>query len=75
MEYLKFTDLMNRSKEYFDQVEHGSSFVITRNGKPVARLVLFDRVEQGWKRQNRKITLKTKKTTLDIIKRERSETK
>ncbi len=30
MTYLKFTDFRNKSKEYFDQVEHGSSFIIIR---------------------------------------------
>ncbi|MBP7737521.1 MAG: type II toxin-antitoxin system Phd/YefM family antitoxin [Spirochaetes bacterium] len=73
MNYLKFTEFRNKSKEYFDQVEHGSSFIITRKGKPVARLVPFGNVEQGWKRENRKITLKTKKATLDFINAERGE--
>jgi prevent-host-death family protein len=73
MTYLKFTDFRNKSKEYFDQVEHGSSFIIIRKGKPVAKLVPFDQAEPGWKRENRKITLKTKKTTLDFIKLERNE--
>ncbi len=71
MEYVKFTQFRNKSKEYFDQVEHGNSFIIIRKGRPVARLVPFGNVEQGWKRENRKITLKTKKTTLDFILLER----
>ncbi len=73
MNYLKFTDFRNKSKEYFDKVEHGSSFIIIRKGKPIARLVPFNQVEPGWKRENRKIKLKSKKPALDYILQERSE--
>lgn len=73
MNYLKFTDFRNKSKEYFDKVEHGSSFIIIRKGKPIAKIVPFSQVEPGWKRENKKIKLKTKKSTLDFILQERSE--
>jgi len=39
MNYLKFTEFHNRSKEYFDQIENGQSFIITRRGKPIARIL------------------------------------
>lgn len=73
MNYLKFTDFRNKSKEYFDKVEHGSSFVIIRKGKPIAKIVPFNQAEPGWKRENRKIRLKTKRSTLDYILSERNE--
>jgi prevent-host-death family protein len=73
MNYLKFTDFRNKSKEYFDKVERGSSFIIIRKGKPIAKILPFSQVEPGWKRENKKITLKSKKSTLDYILLERSE--
>ena len=73
MEYLKFTDFRNKSREYFDKVERGSSFIIIRKGKPIAKIVPFRQAESGWKRDGRKIKLKTKKSTLDFILSERNE--
>jgi prevent-host-death family protein len=73
MNYLKFTDFRNHSKEYFDKVEHGSSFIIIRKGKPVAKIIPFNESIMGWKRENVKIKLKTAKNTLDYISQERNE--
>ena len=73
MNYLQFTDFRNKSKEYFDKVEHGSSFIIIRKGKPIAKILPFNQIEPGWKRDNKKIKLKSKKSTLDYILQERSE--
>jgi prevent-host-death family protein len=73
MNYLKFTDFRNHSKEYFDKVEHGSSFIIIRKGKPVAKIIPFNESITGWKRENVKIKLKTAKNTLDYISQERNE--
>ncbi len=73
MDYLKFTDFRNHSKEYFDKVEQGSSFIIIRKGKPVAKILPFKESIAGWKRDNIKIKLKTAKTTLDYITEERNE--
>ncbi len=73
MNYLKFTDFRNNSKEYFDKVEHGSSFIIIRKGKPVAKILPFDVSNPGWKRNNIKVKLKTTKTTLDFLLDERNE--
>ena len=73
MNYLKFTDFRNKSKEYFDKVERGSSFIIIRKGKPIAQILPFNQMEHGWKRENKKIKLKSKKSTLDYILQERSE--
>jgi prevent-host-death family protein len=73
MNYLKFTDFRNKSKEYFDKVERGSSFIIIRKGRPIARILPFNQTEPGWKRENKKIKLKSKKSTLDYILQERSE--
>lgn len=73
MNYLQFTNFRNNSKEYFDKVENGSSFVIIRKGKPVAKIIPFIETNTGWKRENKKIKLKSKKTSLDYILEERSE--
>ena len=73
MNYVKFTDFRNQSKEYFDKVEHGSSFVIIRKGKPIAKIIPFNESSTGWKRDTVKVKLKTSKTSLDYIMRERNE--
>jgi prevent-host-death family protein len=73
MNYLKFTDFRNHSKEYFDKVEHGSSFIIIRKGKPVAKITPFNDSTSGWKRDTIKVKLKTTKNSLDYILRERNE--
>lgn len=73
MNYLKFTDFRNHSKDYFDKVEHGSSFIIIRKGKPIAKITPFDESISGWKRENKKIKLKKDKTTLEYIIQERNE--
>lgn len=73
MNFLKFTDFRNRAKEYFDQVEHGSSFVIIRKGRPVAKIVPFVESTPGWKRDPARIKLKKSKDSLHYISRERDE--
>ena len=73
MNFLQFTDFRNKSKEYFDKVEHGSSFIIIRKGKPVARLIPFNETESGWKRENKKIVLKSGKSSLDYLLEERND--
>lgn len=73
MEYIKYTDFKNKSKDYIDRVQEGHDFIIIRKGKPVARLIPFNVDQpQGWKRNIKKITLKSKKTTLDYIQEERN---
>ncbi|MEJ5363178.1 MAG: type II toxin-antitoxin system Phd/YefM family antitoxin [Spirochaetota bacterium] len=72
MQYIKYTDFRNKSKEYIDKVEEGNDYIIVRKGKPVAKLIPFNENEsQGWKRNIKKVTLKSKKTTLDYILNER----
>jgi len=73
LNYVKFTDFRNQSKEYFDNIEHGHSYIIIRKGKPIAKILPFNESNTGWKRENRKIKLKNNKTTLEYILRERSE--
>jgi antitoxin (DNA-binding transcriptional repressor) of toxin-antitoxin stability system len=74
MNYLKFTDFRNKSKEYFDKVEHGSSFVIIRKGKPVATLKPFrEDSSEGWKREIKKVKLKRSKDSSEYIVSERNE--
>jgi prevent-host-death family protein len=73
MNFLKFTDFRNHSKEYFDKIEHGSSFIIIRKGKPVAKITPYNESNAGWKRDHLKIKLKGAKTSLDFILNERNE--
>ncbi len=73
MKYLKFTDFRNRSKEYFDKIERGSSFIIIRKGKPIAKITPFDEALAGWKRETVKVKLKSSKTSLDFLRDERDE--
>jgi antitoxin (DNA-binding transcriptional repressor) of toxin-antitoxin stability system len=54
-------------------VEHGSSYIIIRKGKPIAKILPFNQTGPGWKRETKKIKLKSDKTSLDYIIQERSE--
>ena len=71
MDYLKFTDLKNHAKEYFDKIEKGLSYIITKNGKPIAQITPFINKSAGWKRQIQKIRLRQKANSLDYILKER----
>ena len=73
MNYLQFTDFRNKSKEYFDRVEHGNSFIIIRKGKPIAKLLPFKENSDGWKREVKKVKLKKSKDSLEYILSERNE--
>lgn len=73
MEYLQFTDFRNHSKEYFERIEEGESYIIVRKGKPVARILPFEQPSPGWKRDVKRVKLtKGKNTTTDYIAEERS---
>ncbi len=74
MNYLQFTEFRNKSKEYFDKVEKGSSFIIIRKGKPIATLNPFkEEVNEGWKREIKKVKLKKCKDSSEYIISERNE--
>lgn len=74
MTFLQFTDFRNKSKEYFDKVENGNSFVIIRKGKPIATIQPFhDEVSDGWKREITKVKLKKSKNSTEYILSERNE--
>jgi antitoxin (DNA-binding transcriptional repressor) of toxin-antitoxin stability system len=74
MDYLQFTEFRNKSKEYFDKVEHGNSFVIIRKGKPIATLKPFkSEIAEGWKREIKKVKLKKCKDSTEYIISERNE--
>ena len=74
MNYLKYTEFRNHSKEYFDKVEQeGDEYVIIKKGKPIAKIIPFDEKTPGWKREHKKVTLKKDKSTLDYIRAEREE--
>jgi prevent-host-death family protein len=74
MNYLQFTDFRNKSKEYFDAVEQGTSYIIIRKGKPVATLKPFQNSEpEGWKRPIKKVKLKKCKDSSDVVIAERNE--
>lgn len=74
MEYLQYTDFRNHSKKYFEKIQEGESYIIIRKGKPMARIVPFEKKEQGWKRTVSRIKLKnSEKTTTDFIIEERND--
>lgn len=74
MEYVQFTDFRNHSKDYFDRIEEGESYIIVRKGKPVARMLPFEQPSPGWKRSLKRAKLKPgEKTTTDYITEERSD--
>ena len=74
MEYLQFTDFRNHSKEYFDKIEHGESYIIIKKGKPVAQITPFNENVKGWKRTVTRIRMRDSvKTTTDYITEERTE--
>jgi antitoxin (DNA-binding transcriptional repressor) of toxin-antitoxin stability system len=74
MDYLQFTDFRNNSRQYFDKVEEGNAFIIIRKGKPIATLKPFkEEVDEGWKREVKKIKLKKCKDSSEYIVAERNE--
>ncbi|MBN1501047.1 MAG: type II toxin-antitoxin system Phd/YefM family antitoxin [Spirochaetes bacterium] len=73
MTYLQFTDFRNNSKEYFDKIENGDSFIIIRKGKPIAKLLPFRENSTGWKREIKKVKLKKSADSLEYILSERNE--
>lgn len=73
MKYIKYTDFRNHSKEYFEKIQSGESYIIIRKGQPAAKIIPFEDKGSGWKRDIKKIRIKSNKTTLDYILSERSE--
>ncbi len=73
MDYLQFTTLRNSAKEYFDEVEKGKSFIIIRKGKPIAKVTPFKEPIQGWKREIKRVTLKSGVDSSTYIREERDE--
>ena len=73
MNYIKFTDFRNHSKEYFDKIEHGDSFVIIRKGQPIAHITPFSDKPAGWKRKVNKVKLKNDIDSSEYIFNERTE--
>jgi prevent-host-death family protein len=73
MEYLQFTELRNSAKEYFDKVEKGKSFVIIRKGRPIAKVVPFHEPVQGWKREIKRVKLKSGADSSVVLRQLRDE--
>lgn len=79
MDHLQFTKLSDSAKEYFDQVEKGKSYVIIREGKPIAKVIPFKepiqskKVIQGWKREVKAVTLRSGADSSKYIRAERDE--
>ena len=74
MNYLQFTNFRNNSKEYFDKVERGNTFIIIRKGKPIAILNPFNEAtKEGWKRDLKKVKLKKCKDSSEYVISERNE--
>jgi len=78
MNYLQFTEFHNRSKEYFDQIEKGQSYIITRRGKPIARILplndtqklVSEKVQKvpGWKRKFKKVVNRGEPSHITVVK-------
>jgi prevent-host-death family protein len=73
MQYLQFTEFRNHSKEYFDKIEHGDSYVIIRKGRPVATIMPFGEKTDGWKRAVTKVKLRSCTDSAVYVREERDE--
>jgi prevent-host-death family protein len=73
MNYLQFTDFRNHSKEYFDKVEKGSTFIVIRKGRPIAKITPLHEKDTGWKRSIIKVKKKKEISTTEYITKERDE--
>jgi antitoxin (DNA-binding transcriptional repressor) of toxin-antitoxin stability system len=79
MPYIQFSQLIRTIKKYFDDVENGKSYVITRNGKSIAKVipfkepVQFKKSIQGWKREIKTVTLRSGVDSSKYIREERGE--
>jgi prevent-host-death family protein len=71
MTYIQFTDFRNRAKEYFEKVESGSSFIIIKRGKPVAKIVPFVTGSVTLETVKKKILLKSKRSSAKYLQQER----
>ncbi len=73
MDYIKYTDFKDHSKTYFDKIEDGNSYIIIRKGKPVAKIIPFNKPEGLYKREIQKVTIKGNKKATDYLLEERNE--
>jgi len=73
MNYIKFTDLRNNAKQFFDSVESGTSYIVIRKGSPMAKISPFTDDLKPWKRSIKKIKLKKGLDTAKYISKEREE--
>ncbi len=71
MDYLQFSKLSSSTKEYLEEVEKGKSYVILRDGKAIAKVVPFNEPIQGWKREIKRVTLKSGVDSSKYIREER----
>lgn len=72
MEYLTVTELKDNLKHKLEEVKSGRSFIITKNGKPVACIEPFMKNEHpSWKKAVKPIKLRTTKSSTDYLMEER----
>lgn len=71
MEYYTVTELKDRMKDIISSVEKGEEAIITRKGKPVAKIEPFLMNKQNeeplWKRPFKPIKIKGGKSTTEMI--------
>ena len=71
MDYYTVTELKDRMKEIISSVEKGKEAIITRKGKPVAKIEPFPIIKQSkeplWKRPFKPVKIKGGKSTTEII--------
>ena len=71
MDYIQFSTLDDSIQEYLDAVEKGKSFIVMKEGKAIAKMMPFDEPIQGWKRENKMVTLKSGVDSLKYIEEDR----
>jgi prevent-host-death family protein len=71
MTFVQFTEFRNNSKQFFEKVESGSSFIIIKKGKPVAKIVPFTTGNVKIEMVRNKIVLKSKRSSTQYLYQER----
>jgi antitoxin (DNA-binding transcriptional repressor) of toxin-antitoxin stability system len=61
MKTISFTDFRKKASSFITEVEHGETFVLLRQGKPVAEIIPFTDTSiqtPSWKRQRTRLQIK-----------------
>jgi antitoxin (DNA-binding transcriptional repressor) of toxin-antitoxin stability system len=72
MGIVQINELSEKIESMIPMVERGETFVITRQGKPIAEILPLKRKKRSWKRKIEKITLRKGISAQSYIEEERS---